>query len=77
MRKCLIRLFLFLLLSAVVGAGGYFLYFNQGNTSNSVKIFVTYHKPYQVPVKGNIVQPIQVGRAIEKEPFVGKAMLVE
>jgi len=72
MRKFLIRLFLFLLLSAVVGAGGYFyIHLRVADRSDEIKIFVTYYKPYLLPVKGKILQPIQVGRAIEKEPFTG------
>lgn len=39
--------------------------------SSEVKIFVTYHKPYQLPAEGKVLQPIQVGRAVEKEPFDG------
>jgi len=36
-----------------------------------IKIFMTYYKPFRLPKKGEIVQPIQVGRAIETEPFMG------
>lgn len=40
-----------------------------------IKIFVTYYKPYDnsynVLKDSNFMVPIQVGRAIEKEPFMG------
>ena len=39
--------------------------------ASDVKIFMTYHKPYQLPFEQKILQPIQVGRAVEREPFFG------
>ena len=45
--------------------------------SAKVKIFMTYYKPFQLPKKGKIIQPIQVGRAIEKEPFIGGGLSEE
>lgn len=36
-----------------------------------VKIFVTYYKPYKIFEKNKVLEPIQVGRAIEREPFMG------
>ena len=35
-----------------------------------VKIFITYYKPYQMPVTTKILVPIQVGRAVAREPFM-------
>lgn len=37
---------------------------------SKVKIFVTYYKPYKIFEKSNVLVPIQVGRAIENEPFM-------
>lgn len=42
-----------------------------------IKIFVTYHKPSYLPKRGKIVQPIQVGRAIERESFMGGKLSAE
>ncbi|MBR2273658.1 MAG: DUF4422 domain-containing protein [Alphaproteobacteria bacterium] len=36
-----------------------------------VKIFVTYYKPYRIPTQTKVLVPMQVGRAIEKQPFMG------
>lgn len=75
MRKSRIKPFLFLLLSVAVGASAYFyLHLKAADKPDEIKIFMTYYKPYLLPVKGEIFQPIQVGRAIEKVPFAGGAL---
>ena len=43
----------------------------QPATQSTVKIFMTFYKPYRLPKRGVVLQPIQVGRAIENEPFMG------
>ena len=41
---------------------GYLFYSNRNDT---IKIFITFHKPFQLPTKGDILIPIHVGRDVE------------
>ena len=79
MKKCRFYIYLVILLAANVSLF-YFCYpylrwkYNdiaKRFDALDVKIFVTYYKPFRIPDKGHILQPIQVGRAIEKDPFMG------
>lgn len=79
MRRNLIKISILLLLAAnllllCVGRKSYDTltkHFFARLTQPSVKIFVTYYKPYKLPPKDTIFVPIQVGRAIENEPYQG------
>ena len=75
MHKSRIKFIIFFLILFGVFLSGLFYLYPKESDRAIVKIFVTYYKPYLLPVKGEILQPIQVGRAIEKEPFLGGHLL--
>lgn len=68
--KILVVLFI-----VAVGAGSYRIYTGGGIFADSIRIFVTYYKPletsYRALANSRYMVPIQVGRAIEGEPFMG------